>query len=324
MSIINDAGGKSSREKDPLVSVIITTYYRNQALRSAIESVLGQTYDNIEIIVVDDSGEKHAMEVMNEFNDIDYIPKKENVGPNPARTTGFEQSEGKYIHFLDDDDRLLPQKIEKSVKELESDGNDDVGVVYSDYGWGDSTKTPDYKPHGEILEILLRELQFTPCVPSTMLIDREVLDMMIPLQPRERTAEGLTMRIELAQRTKFEYIHQALVDRRISEDSRDANANTTIEKIEIVDDYEDLYDSIGGGVRHAALHKLYREHSVLLLTNNTYSVSAVIAGAKSVKHMFLAEETSVTTIGIFAASIFGNPGYRLSRGIKNLVTSIRT
>ena len=120
----------------PLVSVIIPTYSRPEYIVRAIDSVLGQTYKNIEIIVVDDNGigSCHQIETENVLKDyitqgkITYIRHKTNKNGSAARNTGFRASYGEYINFLDDDDYFLPTKIEKQIEILNSK-NAEYGAV---------------------------------------------------------------------------------------------------------------------------------------------------------------------------------------------------
>ena len=128
----------NDEQKNPLVSVIIPTYKRPDMLGRAINSVLNQTYKNIEIIVVDDNDEdseyrKETEEFMNQYSDIDnlvYLKHKFNRGGGPARNTGIENSMGEYIAFLDDDDEFLPQKIELQVEAFLNSDIDKLGLVY--------------------------------------------------------------------------------------------------------------------------------------------------------------------------------------------------
>lgn len=109
----------------PLVSVIITTYGRPKFLKNAIESVLCQSYKNLEIIVVDDNIEKsierEATEnlIKNNFQTIKYIKNKENRGACFSRNVGINSSKGEYIAFLDDDDEFFREKIEKQLIHLQ-------------------------------------------------------------------------------------------------------------------------------------------------------------------------------------------------------------
>lgn len=99
-----------------LVSVIIPTYNAEQFIRSTIESVLAQSYKNIEIIVVDDCSTDATSDVINEFirsyNIIKYFCLPNNTGtPATPRNYGVSQSRGEYIAFIDSDDLWHPEKI---------------------------------------------------------------------------------------------------------------------------------------------------------------------------------------------------------------------
>lgn len=113
---------------NPLVSVIIPTYRRYDVLPRAIESVLRQSYDNVEILVVDDNDPASAYRteterVMRHYTvreNVKYIKHEKNKNGSAARNTGFRSSKGEYIMFLDDDDEFLENKILSQVKCLES------------------------------------------------------------------------------------------------------------------------------------------------------------------------------------------------------------
>lgn len=98
-----------SLNKTPLVSIIIPCYNHGHYLGDAIASALGQTYKNIETIVVDDGSDDKTGEVAEKFNVI-YI-RQENSGLSAARNTGIKNSIGKYLVFLDADDVLLPEAL---------------------------------------------------------------------------------------------------------------------------------------------------------------------------------------------------------------------
>lgn len=118
------------------VSVIITTYKRSEMLTRAIDSVLNQTYKNIEIIVVDDNDEnsifrKETSLIMERYKgnkNIIYLKHKKNSNGSVARNTGIYNSNGELITFLDDDDWYYPEKVEKQVEFLRI--NTDFKAVY--------------------------------------------------------------------------------------------------------------------------------------------------------------------------------------------------
>jgi glycosyltransferase involved in cell wall biosynthesis len=113
----------------PKVSVIIPTYNRAQYIAEAINSVLGQTYQDFEIIVIDDGSTDNTREVMENFKDprVKYI-YQENRRMSNARNAGINHSTGEYIAFLDSDDSFFEKAIEKGVQIL--DKHPEVSFCY--------------------------------------------------------------------------------------------------------------------------------------------------------------------------------------------------
>jgi len=106
----------------PLVSVIIPVYNYARYLAEAVESVLSQTYKQLEVIVVDDGSTDESGEVARSFADrgVRYCHQV-NAGIGPARNTGVEVAQGDFIAFLDADDRWPVTKIERQLRAFESD-----------------------------------------------------------------------------------------------------------------------------------------------------------------------------------------------------------
>ena len=118
-----------SAGKENLVSVVIPTYNRATELPSAIESVLGQTYPSVEVIIVDD-GSTDGTEalIQTRFPRVRYL-RQSNRGPAAARNAGIKAASGPYIAFLDSDDRWMPQKLERQIGLLRE--RPEVGLVFS-------------------------------------------------------------------------------------------------------------------------------------------------------------------------------------------------
>ncbi len=136
-----------------MVSVIIPTYKRKlDYVSNALQSVINQTYDNIEIIVVDDSPSdfpyrddiKNYIEALNN-NRIIYIRNEKNLGGSLSRNVGINVAHGEYITFLDDDDEYMSGKVEKQLKFM-LDTNCDLSfsnmIMYRMDG-----KVCDYRDH---------------------------------------------------------------------------------------------------------------------------------------------------------------------------------
>lgn len=115
---------------EPLVSVVITTYNGINTIERAVNSVLNQTYRNIEIIVVDDNGLGTQNQIKTEnivktlSNDIKYIAHTTNKNGSVARNTGMKAASGEYVALLDDDDAFQKGKIEKQVLVMEEKGRE--------------------------------------------------------------------------------------------------------------------------------------------------------------------------------------------------------
>ena len=104
-----------------LISVVIPTYHRGNMLENAIESVINQTYKNIEIIVVDDNYNDNnerfkTKELEKKYPTVKFIYNTSQLGGALSRNTGILNSNGKYVAFLDDDDMFLETKLEEEYK----------------------------------------------------------------------------------------------------------------------------------------------------------------------------------------------------------------
>jgi glycosyltransferase involved in cell wall biosynthesis len=109
--------------RNPLVSVIIPTYNRSGIVHEAIESVLSQTYDEIELIVVDDGSTDDTSRQMQKYGDRIRILTQENAGPAAARNRGISNCHGELIAFLDSDDLWTSTKVQRQVSLLQKTDN---------------------------------------------------------------------------------------------------------------------------------------------------------------------------------------------------------
>lgn len=202
-------------QKSPTVSVIIPTYNRAQLVGHAVRSVLAQTYQDFELIVIDDASTDNTQELVASFKEprIRYIRHSQNGGVSAARNTGIEASRGEYIAFLDSDDKWLPEKLEKQVQ-LFRESDSKVGVIYT---WqcfindnNERTRTLDPKYSGFILDDLLYANVLG--TTSTFMVRRECLhkvkgfDSDMPVY-----GEDWDLWIRLAQQYKFDFVPEVLV-----------------------------------------------------------------------------------------------------------------
>jgi len=126
-------GAKSNGAKHPAVSIVLPTYQREALIGRSIESVLRQTYEDFELIVVDDGSTDGTAERVAQFADprIRYIRLDENRGAAAARNAGIRNAVAELLAFQDSDDEWLPDKLQRHMGVFASSGPE-VGVVYSD------------------------------------------------------------------------------------------------------------------------------------------------------------------------------------------------
>lgn len=115
-----------------LVSVIIPAYNRADLLPRAIDSVLAQTYQHFEIIIVDDASTDDTQAVVQAIGDrrIRYLRHERNQGGASARNTGIDAASGEFVAFLDSDDVWLPEKLERQLDFIGSSGEDSGNTLY--------------------------------------------------------------------------------------------------------------------------------------------------------------------------------------------------
>lgn len=118
---------------EPMVSAIVPTYNRAHIIRRTIDSTIGQSYQNLEIIIVDDASRDNTEEVVKAIGDtrIRYVRHQTNQGASIARNTGVETARGEYVAFLDSDDIWLPNKIEVQLPSLQNHPHPEKVVGYT-------------------------------------------------------------------------------------------------------------------------------------------------------------------------------------------------
>lgn len=119
---------------EPLVSVVLTTYNRRSILPRALESLLNGTYQNFEIVIIDDASSDGTQEYGQSLRDprIRYIRMPENGGVLRARNRGFNEVRGNIVAILDDDDELVPEALDTVVREFARTESAGVELLWFD------------------------------------------------------------------------------------------------------------------------------------------------------------------------------------------------
>jgi glycosyltransferase involved in cell wall biosynthesis len=200
----------------PLVSVVITTYNRPGLLPDAVESARSQSYENVEIVVVDDGSETPAASVLDDYPDVRVVRHEENQGANAARNTGIRESSGEYVAFLDDDDAWAPEKLSRQVEAF-ADG---VAVVYTgsesvdDEGAVVSRFSPSMR--GNVTKDLFCGAQIGGF--SLVMVRRSAIDEAGDLDERFPSWQDREWYVRLSLVGEFEYVDDPLVTHRSPEE----------------------------------------------------------------------------------------------------------
>ncbi len=134
--------GMTEHRFSPRISVVIPAYNSRAFIPDAIDSVLGQTYRDFEIIIVDDGSTDAIGELIEARYPDARCLRIEHGGPSRARNTGIRNARGEFIAFLDADDIWLPTKLEKQIEYF--DGHPDVAMVFTENHYFDDSGTIDY------------------------------------------------------------------------------------------------------------------------------------------------------------------------------------
>jgi glycosyltransferase involved in cell wall biosynthesis len=120
-------------KEEPLVSAIIPTFNRADFIGHTIQSVLEQSYKNMEVIIVDDASTDNTHDIVQNFIDsrIIYIYLVNNSGPSAARNAGVRSAKGQFVAFLDSDDKWHSQKIELQLAAIRQQNSPDNVVCYT-------------------------------------------------------------------------------------------------------------------------------------------------------------------------------------------------
>jgi glycosyltransferase involved in cell wall biosynthesis len=199
--------------KSPTVSVIIPTYNREDLICKPIRSVLNQSYQNFEIIVVDDYSTDDTENVVASINDsrIRYIRHQRNSGPAIARNTGIENSTGSYVAFLDSDDEWLPEKLEKQLNLFQKCGSE-VGCIYTGLAAVDKFNQVQIVKSPSDRGCLRDRLLYSNCIgtPSTVMVKRNYLEHVQGFDPNMPSTEDADLWLRLSEHCQFEVLPEVL------------------------------------------------------------------------------------------------------------------
>jgi glycosyltransferase involved in cell wall biosynthesis len=196
----------------PFISVIIPVYNGPDALSRAIASVLKQTYQNFELIVVDDCSVDPIEPAVRSFADgrIIYLRHGENKGVSAARNTGMRQASGSFLAFLDSDDEILPGRFEVQMKVFQ-DLPEDTGLLLSNLGnpgQQKETYVPRHIPSGHVDHSRFPGSVFVP--PSSWMLRKDIADRVGFFDEKLITAEDADYFVRVSEQARIYYLKDVL------------------------------------------------------------------------------------------------------------------
>jgi glycosyltransferase involved in cell wall biosynthesis len=194
----------------PLVSIIVAVKNETNLLREAILDLLGQTYDNLEIIIVDDGSGLETKKVLQSFSDprIKIITLDVSKGQSVARNEAFEAVQGVFVAIADADDGYEPNRIELQADYLEI--HPDVDIVGSQFVVNQGRKP--WEIYNDNVEIGHQFLINNPLVHSTVFFRAELLQNGYKYRPAYNTAEDYDLFARNRKNWVFHNLNQPLVE----------------------------------------------------------------------------------------------------------------
>ena len=204
------------KNNKPFISIIIPAFNRAKTIGYCLDSVLHQTYKNIEVIIVDDCSTDETVEVVKRYADdrVRCITLPKNMGAQAARNKGIQEAKGEWIAFQDSDDEWLPTKLEKQVKALEAIKFDPWTMVYCDVILFDRRKNKRNLWKRPVLEgenVYAKQLVMSSPILQSILTSKLALEKIGCLDENVPAHHEWDTSIRLAKFCKFVRVNEPLV-----------------------------------------------------------------------------------------------------------------
>lgn len=195
----------------PKVSVIVPTYNRADRLERALNSIVSQTYQDFELIVVDDGSTDKTSQLMKSFPKAQYFYIKKNSGVSKARNVGLAFAKGELICFLDSDDLWKEKKIQ--IQSLWLENNKDSQICYTDEIWvRNGVRVNPMNRHRKYSGDIFRHcLGLCIVSPSSVMIRAKLFDEIGNFDESLPACEDYDLWLRIASKYAFHFIEEPLI-----------------------------------------------------------------------------------------------------------------
>lgn len=273
----------------PLVSVLLASYNHEKYIRTTLNSIINQTYDNIELIIIDDGSSDHSCEIIegyiekleNKFSKVTFIQQK-NIGISKTFSKGFKMATGKYFCILPSDDIMMETFLEKQVYKLEESDfacsytngyhNSDFLIEKGDYLKGTRFSEKFEFKEGNLKRFLLSNVFY---LPSPSFVYKSEALRNIGGFDESLTFEDVDLMLRISNQFNIGYINEDLFVHRI-------HRNNSGRNIDIISRGVDLL--LEKFVNNNCLN--YTEEEVLLFEKHSYEIRNALLDKENKKYWF--------------------------------------
>jgi len=194
------------------VSVIIPAYNSASFIHKAIDSVLAQSFEDYEIIVVNDGSSDNTVECLASYAGRLQVITQPNAGASKARNTGIQAAKGEFVAFLDADDLWRPSKLEQQVAALRAKPNWVACYTETSYKADEETQIQQPEPLAKLVTKDLKQVFLHPyLVTSSFMVRREVLNRVGYFDEGLKTAEDIDLYLRIAEQGPIGLLQTSLV-----------------------------------------------------------------------------------------------------------------
>lgn len=222
----------SDKEIHKTVSVIVPVYNRAHYVAETIESILAQTYSNIELILINDGSTDSSLQVLREYQhrhpDKIVVIDQENQGQITARNNGISRAKGEFIAFLDSDDLWYPEKLELQLPLLKNE----VALVYSaieNIDENGRVLEQEYCDESLVAEMYAALLVQNRMTGGSVVVTKQALDDVGLFDPEFKAAENWDLWLRICRKYRAALVNKVLVKYRIHPGNMSANSLLMLE-----------------------------------------------------------------------------------------------